>query len=182
MTTTVPNRRPANRRVKHYVNNPDMQAALVAYAEKRELAAAEGREKPKAPNYIGESILMICQRLQTKHNFASYTWGQEMISDAIENCVIAIDNYKHEKYNNPFGYFSRIAWNAFLRRISDEKKEIYAKHKNMQNLFTESELFGSGGISSSDENSNRVIQEFEDKLAAKKAKKQAKQVKVVADE
>ena len=56
-----------------------------------------------------------------------------MISDGIENCVSYIDNFDPEKSNNPFAYFTQIIYYAFLRRIQKEKKQLYIKHKMLEN-------------------------------------------------
>jgi hypothetical protein len=158
---------------KHYVNNPDMHRAVSEYIEHMKAAKAAGLEAPRIPEYIGDCVLLICQKLSTKYNFASYTWRDEMVQDGVENCINAVDNYKPElKTKNPFAYFTRIAWNAFLRRIKEEKREIYIKHKNMERNVVISELGGELGIQvGGDENSNRVIQEFEDKVKATRVKK-----------
>jgi hypothetical protein len=92
-----------------------------------------------------------------------------------------MDNFKPEKNKrNPFAYFTRVAWNAFLRRIAKENKETYTKHKNMQHqinvqdflteLGVNKEGYNDGGINRSDD----VIRNFEDKAAAAKIKKKRK--------
>ena len=57
-----------------------------------------------------------------------------MVMDAVENCLRAIGNYNVEAATrggkpNAFGYFTQIAWFAFLRRISKEKKQQDVKLK-----------------------------------------------------
>jgi DNA-directed RNA polymerase specialized sigma24 family protein len=56
-----------------------------------------------------------------------------MIGDAIENCLRYLHNFNPEKTNNPFAYFTQIVYNAFLRRIEKEKKQLYIKHKSFEN-------------------------------------------------
>lgn len=60
------------------------------------------------------------------------------MSDAIENCVRAIDNYDVTKYDNPFSYITTVVQYAFWRRIAGEKKQLYIKYK----LLEESMSFG----------------------------------------
>ncbi len=55
-----------------------------------------------------------------------------MISDGIENCVSYINNFDPEKSQNPFAYFTQIIYYAFLRRIQKEKKQLYIKHKSLE--------------------------------------------------
>ena len=159
------------RKPRNYVNNPDLYEAMCAHLELVKKAKKNKEVPPQASRYIGDCIVQICTRLSTKPNFFSYTWREEMIDDAIENCVKAIDNY-NTKYNNPFAYFTRIAWNAMIRRIGTEKKEIYLKHKNMQLQYEMDMLSSEHGISRpGDEKSDDVIREFEEKLEANRKKK-----------
>ena len=58
-----------------------------------------------------------------------------MISDALVDCVAAINNFDPERTNNPFAYFTQIAWNACIRRIQKEKKQQYIKLKNIERVI-----------------------------------------------
>lgn len=118
---------------KHYVNNKQFYEALSEH-KKGVLAAAEaGTEKPRIPNYIGECIYHIADRLSRKPNFINYSFRDEMISDGIENSIMYLDNFNPEKYNNPFAYFTQIIKFAFIRRIAKEKKILVIKQKALQN-------------------------------------------------
>ena len=163
-------------RVKnHYVNNKDLYAALVAYKIKVKKAEEEGKELPIIPDYIGVCFMAMCKRLSTKGNFVGYTYRDDMISDGIENCVLAVHGFDPERGTNPFAYFTQIIWNAFLRRIGKEKKQTYIKHKNfinsnlMDGLNEESR---STGQPIHNEYSDDIIRSFEDKLtkSVKKSK------------
>lgn len=159
---------------KHYVNNPDFYAALVNYREKL-------KENPNTivPDYIGICLMKICEKLSTKPNFIGYTYRDEMIADAIENCIASVNGFNPDKSENPFSYFTMIAWNAFLRRIAKEKKQQYIKHKNMQNMSGEFDGMHYGDMGGqiqqkNNELSDEIIRSFErvkdtplKKLAAK---------------
>jgi DNA-directed RNA polymerase specialized sigma24 family protein len=56
----------------------------------------------------------------------------DMICDGIENCVRYIANFNPEKSKNPFAYFTQIIYYAFLRRISQEKKQLEIKNKILE--------------------------------------------------
>ena len=150
---------------RNYINNKDFYIALIEYRDKRLAAEAAGIELPRIPNYVGECFIQICSKLATKHNFSGYSYKDEFISDGIENCVMVINSFNPEKSTNPFAYFTQIIWNAFIRRISKEKKQQYIKHKNFQNtiLFT-GELNDNGQHIVNNEFSDGVIQNFEDKM------------------
>ena len=149
---------------KHYINNKTFYEEMKKFKAACAEAKANGTEPPIIPRYIGECFLQICNKLSTKPNFVGYTYRDEMISDAIENCVMSVYGFDPDKSANPFAYFTQISWNAFIRRIGKEKKQQYIKHKN----FHQSMLFHSGeeGMQP-DENSYEVIKSFEEKLAKK---------------
>jgi len=178
---------------KHYVDNKKLLEAIIEYRKKTtEFKAGKHLIKPPIPNYIGECMLLIAQRLSYKPNFINYSYREEMISDGIENCVSYIDNFDPEKSNNPFAYFTQIIYFAFLRRIQKEKKQLYIKHKSLenslimntlieQNEFDESE-FAPAYVDMDNENMNEFIMAFEDNLDKKKIKRKKGLEKFIEDE
>jgi hypothetical protein len=117
----------------HYVDNKRLYAEMIAYVQEYKDAVAAGVETPRVSKYIGECVWLIATRLATNRNFVGYTYRDEMIGDAIENCLRYIHNFNHEKSSNPFAYFTQIMYYAFLRRIEKEKKQTYIKYKAMEN-------------------------------------------------
>ena len=117
---------------EHYVDNKKLYAEMVEYLNSVKEAEESGADKPRIPEYIGECLLKISNRLSTRPNFINYTYRDEMISDGIENCVNYIGNFNPEKSTNPFAYFTQIIYFAFLRRIQIEKKQLYIKHKSLE--------------------------------------------------
>lgn len=169
---------------KHYVNNKDFYEAIIAYRE-----VLKGDPQARVPNYIGECILKICNRLSTNGNFIGYSFRDEMIADGIENCIYAVPLFNPEKTNNPFAYFTQIAWNAFLRRIAREKKEQYVKYKNMQNFVISGTLndltYGEGGGAihvKNNEVANEIIDSFEKRMTKNKKKPKVGVEKFVEEE
>jgi hypothetical protein len=114
----------------HYVSNKDFTAAVADYVNQIQVNLSEGKEAPQMSEYIGECIYKIATRLSTRPNFINYTYRDEMICDAIENCIQYIGNFKVEKSNNAFAYVTQICYYAFLRRIQKEKKQVYIKQKS----------------------------------------------------
>lgn len=125
---------------RHYINNKKMYEEFCKYREIVQAAKAEGRELPRIPEYIGECFYKIATRLSTKYRFANYTYRDEMISDAIENCVMVVNGFDPNKSNNPFAYFTQVIRNAFFRRIMKEKKQQYVKYRSMQKMTIDSGL------------------------------------------
>lgn len=118
----------------HYVDNKKFGKALVDYAAMVDAAKAEGKPIPVVPNYIAECFLKIAEGLSHKVNFIRYTYREEMVMDAVENCLRAITNYNPNAQTrtgtqNAFSYFTQICFFAFLRRIEKEKKQQDIKFK-----------------------------------------------------
>ena len=82
---------------EHYVNNKEFTLEVSEYNEKVKLAESKGKTPPRMTEYIGECIYKIATRLSTRPNFINYTYRDEMICDAIENCIQYIGNFNREK-------------------------------------------------------------------------------------
>jgi DNA-directed RNA polymerase specialized sigma24 family protein len=118
----------------HYVNNADFSQAVVDYVTTVREAKENDTGRPVVTDYIARCFLKISEGLSHKANFVRYTYREEMVMDAVENCLKAIENYNIDKATrtgkpNAFAYFTQIAWYAFLRRIEKEKKQQDIKMK-----------------------------------------------------
>ena len=118
----------------HYVNNREFSEAVVEYCTEAQKSKSEGVTVPVVPDYIASCFLKIAEGLSHKANFVRYTYREEMVMDAVENCLKAIENYNIEAATrsgkpNAFAYFTQISWYAFLRRIQKEKKQQDIKMK-----------------------------------------------------
>ena len=111
---------------KHYVDNKKLFEVLVEY---KTALLKSPKNPPPIPEFVGECLLLIANHLAMKPNFVGYTFRDDMISDAIENCVRYLHNFDPKKSQNPFAYFSQTIHYAFLRRISREQKQTYQKYK-----------------------------------------------------
>lgn len=155
----------------HYVDNKKLFAELVKYKAK---VARQTRTKPAIPEYIGECLLKIATRLSNKPNFASYSFKDDMISDAVVNCLLYLHNFDPEKSHNPFAYFTQIIHYAFIRRIEQEKKLVYGKYKYAMHVAHRGEDHSVAAGESYEistptwmgyENIHEFIRTFEEKLA-----------------
>lgn len=161
----------------HYINNKDFLREMIAYRIAVHKAKKSGEKKPKIPNYVAEAFMKIAENLSHKPNFINYTFRDEMVADAIENCVMYVDNFDPSRSSNPFAYFTQISYYAFLRRIQKEKKQLYVKYKSTENAgildefeinenedgtFRQFELY---------ENISAFIETYENARKEKKAKK-----------
>lgn len=152
----------------HYVNNREFSLAVVEYVKTANAAEAAETEIPKVTNYIATCFLKISSGLSHKSNFIRYTYREEMVMDAVENCLKAIGNYNIEaatRSGNPnaFAYFTQICWYAFLRRIAREKKQQDIKLKYIsQSPFEDFAVSGTA-----DESSITAAHMFVDQLKGK---------------
>lgn len=84
-------------------------------------------------NDLAEMISKISNKLSYAPNFINYSYREEMVGDGIIRMMKALiaKKYSHDKGNNPFSYFTRIAFNAFRNRIKKEKKmhETHEKYR-----------------------------------------------------
>ena len=149
----------------HYVNNAEFSQAVVDHVTIVNEARDKGEPLPKVPDYIAQCFLKICEGLSHKSNFVRYTYREEMVMDAVENCLKAIENYNLEAATrtgkpNAFAYFTQISWYAFLRRIEKEKKQQDIKMKYINQSGIENFLDNELG----DEQSAAVAQAFVDQL------------------
>jgi hypothetical protein len=170
-----------------YVNNTDFYNAIIQYKKSLRRAKRKKEEEPRIPEYIGECIWKIAQKLSTKPCFIGYSYREEMIGDAVENCILYFKDYDPD-YNpdnnpnykaNPFAYFTQIIYYAFLRRISREEKNRYIIYKNFQETI--SNVTGNALLVDSDDNLlmstktydniNVFMDRFEKKEEAKKQKR-----------
>lgn len=119
---------------KHYVDNNKLLNSLIEYRAQIKEAQENNLPKPKVPEYVGECILLISEHLAFKPNFINYSFREEMIGDAVENCLMYIDNFDPEKSQNPFAYLTQIIYYAFLRRIEKEGKQSYIKCKLLEKM------------------------------------------------
>jgi hypothetical protein len=150
----------------HYVNNAEFSQAVVDYVTEVRIAKKNKVQLPIVPDYIASCFLRIAEGLSHKSNFIRYTYREEMVMDAVENCLKAIENYNLEAATrtgkpNAFAYFTQITWYAFLRRIAKEKKQQDIKMKYLSKSgienFIDNEL-DAGGMS------DTVVEAFVDTL------------------
>lgn len=158
----------------HYVDNKRLYAEMIKYINSYNEAKEKGLTPPRANNYIGECIWLIANRLSTNRNFVGYSYRDEMIGDAIENCLRYLHNFDPDKSNNPFAYFTQIMYYAFLRRIDKEKKQTYIKYKTAENSIAMNTLVEMSPDDASHFHTVFASMDF-DKLSAMSAKYESKQ-------
>jgi hypothetical protein len=126
----------------HYINNKEFSLAVVDYVSEKNQAESKGKEIPKVTDYIARCFIKIAEGLSHRPNFVRYTYREEMVMDAVENCLRAIGNYNLETATrtgkpNAFSYFTQICYFAFIRRITKEKKQQDIKFRFIEKMGIE---------------------------------------------
>lgn len=155
----------------HYVNNKQFSQSVVDYVKTVKAAEAEGKQLPVVPDYIAQCFLKIAQGLSHKANFIRYTYREEMVMDAVENCLKAITNYNIDAQTrtgnpNAFAYFTQICYYAFLRRLAKEKKQQDIKFKYIEKAGIEdfvTQLDSEGSVS--DSTTRAFVDQLKDRIS-----------------
>jgi len=159
----------------HYISNEDFLKEMIIWKGAVKEAKESGDPVPPVTSYIAQCFLEIAQNLAKKPNFVNYQFKDDMIGDAVENCLLYCDNFDPEKSQNPFSYFTQITYFAFLRRIQKEKKQTYIKYKYLQSMDVHGDLsdyLKQMGISEDEaDNFNKLEEKTQPKASKKKKKK-----------
>lgn len=122
-----------------YVDKKTFTDAMIEYARVaqpiRKACKEAGIKNPDLPPitpYIAECIKKIAEGLARKPNFSGYSYRDEMVSHAIENCVKVVGSFDpfattRSGKPNAFGYFTQICYFAFLRVMKLEKTQEHIK-------------------------------------------------------
>jgi len=116
--------------------------AVVDYVTSANEAKKKGKNVPIVTDYVAQCFLKIAEGLSHRPNFVRYTYREEMVMDAVENCLRAINNYNIETATrtgkpNAFSYFTQICYFAFIRRIAKEKKQQDIKFRFIEKMGIE---------------------------------------------
>lgn len=138
--STIRNERsdkPTTKKDQHYVDNEQFFLALIDWFNECETCIQAGLKEPKIPEYIGECILRICQRLSMLRSFNRYSYRDDMVSSAIETCVTKLKKFNPRKTRNPLAYFTQCAYFAFINMITEENKRKYRRYKMTLSAISE---------------------------------------------
>lgn len=121
----------------NYVDNEKFLEAIREYHRTVKQATEEDKPLPSIPNYIGECLYKIAHNYFNKSRFRYYSYEDDMVSEAVLNCLKYFNNFDPDR-KNPFAYFTSIVHNSFFQVINSEERSRYKMLKN----FTENVLNG----------------------------------------
>lgn len=125
---------------RHYIDDDHLTSILSAWKEVFDYNKANGLERPRLPEAVGEAIFDMAESMGKRFNFSGYSYLDEMKSDAILHCIKYIHNFnpnvKSEKKGkvSAFGYINMIIWRTFGHRIKKEKHEQYLKYASFEQM------------------------------------------------
>lgn len=120
--------KPRRKRRKNYINNEDFHNALSEWKEQ-----LKDDPNTRMPEYIGLCFMKIAEGRAKHPWYSGWTFKDEMISEAILTCIKYSYNYDHEKFSNPFAYFTTYVNNAF-EQIKQKEKKIADYKFDMVNM------------------------------------------------
>ena len=169
--------------MSHYISNKEFTQAIVEYIQKCESEEAAGREAPQIPDDIARQFIALANKLGSRYNFSGYTFRDEMVSNAIFACCAKIRKFNILVGSNAFAYFTNVCWRAMVDVINDEEEMSYIKAKSFYSVDSD-ELLQENDMSDFGEHAGSTgefipffdVDEYEQKLKAKKDKAKAKAV------
>lgn len=110
METTIA---PKKAKEQYYVDPEKFKKAIIDYYE-----------SGICDDYLGGCLNKIAEGLGYNGKFINYSYKEEMIGDALIKMFSALKRKKFDvsTETSPFGYFTTIAFHAFINRIKKEKK------------------------------------------------------------
>ena len=156
----------------NYIDNDKFLKEIISF---RKLIEKNDGKKVPVPDSLAMYFIKLAKNMSQKGNFSGYTYRDDLIADALENCIRYAANFNPNRSSNPFCYFTEIIKWAFVRKIKKENKQLYIRYKT----FMDSELADNEEILTAmqnndilQENKREFIQKFEASLEAKKIKKE----------
>ena len=103
---------------RYYVRNKDLLPKVEEYKESGVISEE-----------LGKMVFQIATNYSNKGSFASYTWREDMIMEAVLTCFKYMHNFDptKQKQPNPFAYFTTIIHNAFINYIRKQNKHSEIK-------------------------------------------------------
>ena len=181
----------------HYIDNEKFTAAIIEHRNKYLEAKKHNKPKPQLSNYIGQCFIDMSNNMIRKMsfgkglNFIDYTFKDECVEDAIENCLRYAHKYNPEAISKrtgeqiqsgAFAYFSQIIYFAYIRRIYKENTQLYVKYKMAENIaiLSEDEILELEEFELGDtilfDNISEFIEKYETRMKETKAKLKKKEV------
>lgn len=104
--------------VGHYVKNADLLPAVI-----------EAKQLGRITDNLITMIRLIADRYSRRSNFVGYSFREDMVSSAVENLCKNALKFNHEKYDNPFAFYTTAIHRSFLQYLAEEKNHRKLRDK-----------------------------------------------------
>lgn len=145
-----------------YVNGKELHLELAIYHEAYQQSLLAGTEKPRISEKLGHAFLQIATRMASRPNFSGYSYKDDMISDAIMQCISKVHTYDPARVNQDFpsgfAWVSQVAWNSFVGRIKKEQHQSSVKAKLIREKLSSD--FIQHGVDADNETSDNSFVNF----------------------
>lgn len=127
---------PANKN-RFYCTNKDLITELEKWRD-----SAEKIEDRIISEELGKMIIAIGEKMLNRSEFRNYPkeLKEDMLSMFELKIIKGLKNYNF-KFNNPFAFFTTVAWNAFLTIIGKHYKQQNIKKDLMTKLAQELQTY-----------------------------------------
>lgn len=171
-----------------YIDNKVFLERVVSYRRSVIQAQNTGDKIPPIPDEIGEMFYTLAKNLSNRPCFIHYSYKEDLIMDAVENCIRCINNYRidDDAPKNTFSYFTQVVYWAFLRKIKKEKKALLSRFKLGQQIVIDEDPLITQSLTYSMPYMMEYIDNFEksnsEKSKNKKERKKLKEMEAKQDE
>lgn len=119
------------------MDKAEFSAAVHEYVTRCADAENSGEELPQVTPYIADCLMKIAKGLTHTPKFIRRTYKDDLIMDAVEDCLKRIRNYNINALTrsgdpNAFAYFTQISYFSFLRTVQKYNKELKKKLRVME--------------------------------------------------
>lgn len=122
----------------YYLDPLEFSKAMITYRAEADLAKLNGEERPQISEYIGACFIKIAENHAMKAIFSNYPYKEDMVGDAIRNCVVYADRFDPSVSTKAFEYFSQICYYSFTTKIKKEKNEEKVRFKIIESVDVDS--------------------------------------------
>lgn len=129
-------RNPPRKRGTNYINKSELYEEMKAHRAKFLVTKAKGERPPRVTDSLAKSFMAIANGVSERANWAGYSYIEDMRLDAIENCIRYVNVFDPERSKNPFGFFSIVVWNSFIRTLKKEKKQEAIQKETVTRMVT----------------------------------------------
>ena len=93
-------------------------------------------ETDELPERLHLIFYEMAQRYSTINSFRNYSYIEDMVSSAYENCIMVAHKFDIQTRDNPFAYFTTVIHRNFLNYIAREKKQQEKKWIELRLLLS----------------------------------------------